>query len=117
MIRDPDLRQHLPLTEVTCYVLLSLVSGQKHGYAIMKDVQQLSDDRVVLSTGTLYGALKRLLEAGWIKRVESPMLDESARETKAYRLTALGGRVLEAETARLQRLVQLAHERVPRRTQ
>jgi DNA-binding PadR family transcriptional regulator len=113
MIRDPDLRQHLPLTEVTFYILLSLVSGEKHGYAIMKEIQQLSDDRVVLSTGTLYGALKRLLEAGWIERVESPVLDESARETKAYQLTVLGERVLEAETTRLRRLVQLAHERAP----
>jgi DNA-binding PadR family transcriptional regulator len=117
MTRVPDLRQHLPLTEVTLYILLSLVSGQKHGYAIMKDVQQLSDDRVVLSTGTLYGALKRLLEAGWIERVESPALDETARETKAYRLIALGERLLEAEMARLRRLVELAHERVPRGAQ
>jgi DNA-binding PadR family transcriptional regulator len=117
MIGAPDLQQRLPLTEATFYILLSLVVGQKHGYAIMKEVQQLSDDRVVLSTGTLYGALRRLLEAGWIDRVESPALDESARETKAYRLTAVGERMLEAETARLRHLVQVAQDHMLRGAQ
>ena len=59
----------LPLTETTFYILLSLSPGSSHGYAILKDVERLSEGRLVLSTGTLYGALKRLLERDWIERV------------------------------------------------
>jgi len=93
----------LPLTETTFYILLSLTPGKKHGYAIMKDVCNLSEGHVTLSTSTLYGALKRLLEQGWIERVDD--LDDSAngnRERKAYILTRLGKRIFEMETCRLQ---------------
>jgi DNA-binding PadR family transcriptional regulator len=93
----------LPLTETTFYILLSLTPNKKHGYAIMKDVHNLSEEHVTLSTSTLYGALKRLLEQGWIERVDDP--DEEAngnRERKAYILTQLGRRILEMETCRLQ---------------
>ena len=59
----PELYQnHLPLTETTFYILLSMAVERKHGYAILKDVEQLSKGRVVPSTGTLYGALSRLLD-------------------------------------------------------
>lgn len=63
-----------PLTEATFFILLSLSSAPKHGYAIMKEVKELSKGQIVFSTGTLYGALKRLLEQGWIKRVSDPEL-------------------------------------------
>jgi DNA-binding PadR family transcriptional regulator len=86
-----------------------------HGYAIMKDVEALSEGRIRLSTGTLYGALKRLLDQDWIERVEEPApRDEQAepgRPRKAYRLTRVGRRSLEAETARLERLVITARVR------
>lgn len=104
----------LPLTEPTFYILLSLAPGQKHGYAIMKDVEALSEGRIKLSTGTLYGGLKRLLEQDWIERVDD---DEPGRPRKAYRLTRLGRRSLEGETTRLERLVKTARTRqVARRT-
>ena len=64
-----------PLTESTYFILLSLSPEPKHGYAIMKEVQELSEGRVVLSTGTLYGALKRLLDEGWIIRLEEIQLE------------------------------------------
>jgi len=66
MSPDDDLHDILPLTEATFFILLSLAPGAKHGYAILKEVPLLSQQRVTLSTGTLYGALKRLLTAGWI---------------------------------------------------
>src|SRR5512135_889556 len=110
-----DIRANLPLTEATFFILLSLSPGRKHGYAIMKDVQALSDYRVVLSTGTLYGSLKRLLEQGWIKRVEERNPNGNARERKAYALTDLGRRVLDAEIARLENLVQAAQQRAVKR--
>ena len=98
-----------PLTEATYFIMLSLSQEARHGYAIMKDVQILSDERVVLSTGTLYGALKRLLEQGWIKRVEEDFnSDDSGRIRKAYALTNRGRRTLEAEVSRLHVLIDAA---------
>jgi DNA-binding PadR family transcriptional regulator len=74
----------------------------------MKNVQLLSDERIVLSTGTLYGALKRLLEQGWIERVDDPEPNGTERERKAYALTQTGRRVLKAEVERLQKLIATA---------
>jgi len=84
-----DFNENLPLSEAVFFILLSLLPGPKHGYAIMKDVDALSYARINLSTGTLYGALKRLLRAGWEQRVEDEQ-DDSGRERKAYSLTQLG---------------------------
>jgi DNA-binding PadR family transcriptional regulator len=103
-------QDNLPLSEAVFFILLSLLPGPKHGYAIMKDVQDLSDSRVNLSTGTLYGALKRLLEGGWVQRVDDGQ-DETGRERKAYALTQLGKGILEAETARMQNLVAITQKR------
>lgn len=96
-----------PLTETTFYILLSLAPGPTHGYAIMKDTRALSDGRVVLSTGTLYGALKRLLEQEWIRRVEDHG-NGTARDRKAYALTSQGRRALNAEIERMRTLVNTA---------
>jgi DNA-binding PadR family transcriptional regulator len=111
-----DTQTSSPLTEATYLVLLSLVPGPKHGYAIMKDVEALSEGRVTLSTGTLYGVLKRLLEQEWIERVEetgdTPQPDNGpGRERKSYTLTRMGRLVLNAETNRLQTLVSVARQR------
>ncbi len=104
-----DILTDLPLTETAFFILLSLATSDKHGYAIAKDVEMLSDGRVVLSTSTLYTALKRLLADGWIERAgEDPEPDESGRPRKTYVLTSLGRRILEAETVRLRSLVQAA---------
>ncbi len=104
-----------PLTEATFLILLSLSPGRKHGYAIMKDVQALSRNRVVLSTGTLYGSLKRLLDLGWIMRVQEPGRPADSRGRKVYALTDLGRRVLGAETERLETLVRAAQKRAAKR--
>lgn len=107
-----DLQKSTPLTEPTYFILLSLAPKPKHGYAILKEVEALSEGRVLLSTGTLYGAIKRLLEQAWIERVADPEPDGSERERKAYRLTILGRRMLEAETERLDRLIAAARPRL-----
>lgn len=99
-----------PLTEATFFILLSLAPGSKHGYAIMKEARILSDNRVVLSTGTLYGALKRLLEHEWIMRVEDRE-NGTERERKAYTLTNQGQHALKLEIERLRRLVSTARVR------
>lgn len=100
-----------PMTETTYFILLSLAPGPSHGYAIMKDVQQLSQKRVVLSTGTLYGALKRLLELSWIERSGDPSASENGRERKTYCLTQLGQLVLDGEIERLNGLLAAAGQR------
>lgn len=102
----------LPLTETTYFILLSLSPKAKHGYAIMKDVQTLSENRVVLSTGTLYGALKRLLDQGWIVRLGDPDPKGTTRDRKVYKLSQHGRRVLEEEIARLNKLLMAAGQRL-----
>jgi len=101
----------LPLTEATLMIMLSLASAPKHGYAIMQDVEALSEGRVHLSTSTLYGALKRLLEDGWIDRTNRSESSDEGRPRKVYALTRMGRRVLEAEIERLHDLVAAARLR------
>jgi DNA-binding PadR family transcriptional regulator len=107
-------QSQLPLTEATYFILLSLAPGPRHGYAIMKDVYLLSHERVVLSTGTLYTALKRLLDQGWIRRADDPDAGVNGRQRKAYHLTELGSSILQAEVGRLEGLVGAAQLRILR---
>lgn len=100
-----------PLTEATFFILLSLSAAPKHGYAIMKDVRELSHGRIVFSTGTLYGAIKRLLDQSWIKRVQDPEPNPTDRERKAYALTDKGRKVVNAEMERLKSLLATAQQR------
>ncbi len=108
-----DIADALPLTEVTTFILLSLVNEPKHGYAIMKDVEALSEARVQISTGTLYGALSRLLDQGWIARWEgeTEATETPGRPRKTYTLTRVGRRVLDAEIHRLRSVVATAQLR------
>ncbi len=105
----PSLSSIVPLSEPTFYILLSLVPGEKHGYAILKDVKVLSDGKLTLSTSTLYTALNRLLDQKLIERHPNHPEEGSSRQRKVYRLTALGRRVLEAETQRMQVMLSAAH--------
>ncbi len=110
-IPDP-LYSQLPLTEATYFILLSLAPEPKHGYGMMKDVYALSQGRIHFSTGTLYGAIKRLLEQGWIERVEETVSGNNGQVRKAYGLTELGNRILRAEVDRLNALVEVAQLRI-----
>ncbi len=107
-----------PLSEAAFLILLSVADEPLHGYAIMKRVEQLSGGRVRLSTGTLYGAIKRFLDAGWVRRVEegSPLGADykPPRARKSYRLTAPGARVLAEETSRLEQLARAASKALAR---
>lgn len=94
-----------PLTEATFFILLSLAHTPKHGYAIMKDVEDLSSGRIKFSTSTLYGALGRLLEQAWIQQIEPAAPQETGRPRKDYSLTDVGRRILSAEVSRLQGLL------------
>jgi DNA-binding PadR family transcriptional regulator len=101
-----------PLTEPVLLILLSLAEHPRHGYSILKDVEDVSAGRVVLSTGTLYGALRRLLDEGWIERFEE---DDTTRGRQAYRLSPLGRRTLQAEVSRLKQLARVASLRAARK--
>ena len=81
-----------------------------HGYAIIKEVHALSDERVLLATGTLYTALRRMLKTGLIERVGMDNLKGDNRERKYYHLTRLGRKILDAETERLRHLLDLASQ-------
>lgn len=102
----------LPLTETVLLVLMSLSEQPRHGYSILKDVESMSGGRVQLSTGTLYGALQRLLVQDWIERVEE---ENAPRERRSYRLTSKGRRILQAEVERMRHLTKLAALRVARK--
>ena len=101
-----------PLSEPVLLVLLSLAEQPRHGYSILKDVEQISGGRVVLSTGTLYGALQRLVSQGWIERVQE---EDTPRDRRSYRLTPKGRRNLQAEVERMRALTKLAGLRIARK--
>ena len=95
----------LPLSEPVLLILLSLAEQPRHGYSILKNVEEISDGRVRLSTGTLYGAIRRLLDGGWIERFKE---DDSPRGRQAYRLTLRGRQILRLEVSRMEQLTRVA---------
>ena len=118
---DDSASDLLPLRQPTFLILLSLAPAQKHGYAILKDVAELSRGKVRLSTGTLYEALARLLDQGLIERMcaGEPGAPEAGADAgrrgkprQVYRLTEAGRRLLESETRRMQALVAAARQRL-----
>ena len=110
---DPNQPPLNRLTEATFYILLSLTPGEKHGYAILKDVGKLSQERVVLSTSTLYSALERMQVQGLIDRVDdnSPAAAPGLPR-KVYRLTGAGRSALEIELGHLKHMVNAGHDRL-----
>jgi len=110
---DPsDVHAQLPLTTTVFQILLALADGERHGYAIMREVEERTAGAVRLRPGTLYRALNRMLDDGWLEEVEErpdPELDDERR--RYYRLTALGRRVAAAEAQRLAREVEWARDK------
>jgi DNA-binding PadR family transcriptional regulator len=90
-------------------ILTSLADKPRHGYALMKDIETLSGGRVQLSTGTLYGALRRLLEDEWIERFEQA---DTSREKQAYKITEAGRRQLQLGLERMKQLTRAAGVRL-----
>jgi DNA-binding PadR family transcriptional regulator len=101
----------LPLSEVSFFILLSLAPDAKHGYAIWKEVESLSNGSLKLSTSTLYDALERLLQQGLIERVEESE-QSSGRPRKRYRLNELGKQILVTDIDRKRILLDLAIPRL-----
>jgi DNA-binding PadR family transcriptional regulator len=108
---QPD-QSLIPLTPAVFYILLALASGEKHGYEIMKQVNQDSQRQVKMGTGTLYGSLKRMLAAGLIEEAgerPDPALDDERR--RYYQLTELGRQAFTTELQRYADVVAMAHRR------
>ena len=104
-----EIEAFLPLPASVMHIVVALADGEKHGYAIMRDVADLSGGAVRMGSGTLYGSIKRMLDQGLIEEADErpdPALDDQRR--RYYRLTGLGQRVCAAESDRLERLVRIA---------
>jgi DNA-binding PadR family transcriptional regulator len=98
---DPDIENQLPLSPPVFHVLIALADGEKHGYAILKEVEDRTSGRVRLSSGTLYAIIKRLLNEGLIEEIdERPAEDDERR--RYYALTVFGKKVAAAEAQRME---------------
>ena len=109
---NKNILPHQPLTPAVFHILLALSDGEKHGYAIMKEVEQQTNGSLRMGPGTLYGSIKRMLAAGLIEESgerPDPVVDDERR--RYYRLSALGEQVAEAESLRLAQLVQVARQK------
>ncbi len=97
------------LTSAVFHILLALAEGERHGYAIMREVSELSRGAVRMGPGTLYGTLNRMLEAGLIEEcAHKPDPALSSERRRYYRLTRSGRLVAEAEAERLANIVHAA---------
>jgi PadR family transcriptional regulator, regulatory protein PadR len=98
----------LPLSEASFLILLSLVGGPRHGYAVLKDVEEASGGRVTLSVSTLYTTLGRMQEQGWIERHDIGASDPTpGLPRKVYRLTEQGQKALGLEAQRMNGLLSV----------
>ncbi len=99
----------LPLPVAQLHILLALADGEKHGYAIMSEVEAMTERAVTMGPGTLYGTIKRMLNAGMVEETDErpdPELDDERR--RYYRLSGYGARVLDVEVARMEQLARTA---------
>ena len=104
---DPKVQALLPLKTQWFHIMLSLAGGEQHGYGIMQEVLNRTTGKVRLWPATLYGSLKRLIEAGLIEESsQRPAADLDDARRRYYRLTNSGKQVLDAECERLQELVR-----------
>ena len=102
----------LPLPASQFHILLALTTGDKHGYAIMKEIETFTEGAVTMGPGTLYGAVKQMLKTALIEESSErpdPELDDERR--RYYRLTDLGLRTIDVEVARIEQLARTARSR------
>ena len=107
-----DTNSNPPLTPAVFHILLALSNGERHGYGTMKQVEADSQGKVSMGPGTLYGSLKRMLDAGLVresdKRVD-PEMDDQRRIY--YQITGIGAEALAAELERYKHIVTIAQQR------
>jgi DNA-binding PadR family transcriptional regulator len=104
-----ELQEYLPLPQAAFHILVALADQDRHGYAIMQDVASRTDGQLKLSPGTLYGSIKRLLEAGLILEIDEPRGQSTDDERRRYyRITKFGREIAQAEADRLANLLRQA---------
>ena len=101
-----------PLSPQVFQILLSLLDGELHGYALIQDIRRRTDDEVVLTASTLYAAVKRLQSSGWIEEVapDQPPPGHDDRR-RYYRITTVGRAAAKAEAQRLERVLEMARDK------
>ena len=102
-------RKLIPLTPAVFFILLALADGEKHGYAIMQEVEVLSDQQVHMGPGTLYTTIQRLLDLALIMETTNPKTEDSRR--RYYQLTGAGKALLETEIGRMSSVLRLARQK------
>ena len=113
MTGPKSLNDLLPLTPTVFHVLVALASGPRHGYAVAQEVEELTEGRIVMGPGTLYGSLQRMQDAGLIEETENPgEAGLHADRRRYYKMTPLGSAALQAESERLMRAVTVAQARL-----
>lgn len=113
MTGRPELDSVLPLTPTVFHVLVALTGEARHGYAIAREVEDLTEGRVSMGPGTLYGSLQRMSDAGLIVEADNPGDDaRRAERRRYYRMTPLGEAALRAESERMMRAVGVVRERM-----
>ncbi len=113
MTEQSKLDELLPLTPTAFHVLVALANGPRHGYGVAQEVEALTEGRLVMGPGTLYGSLRRMLDSGLIEEAENPGEEGVHAESRRYyRMTPVGSAALRAEATRLMRTASVAQERL-----
>ena len=109
---SPDPHAQLPLTPVVLHILLALADERngKHGYAVAREIEEITDGQINMGPGTLYGSIQRMLDAQLIEERRATRADEDERR-RYYRLTTFGRRVLSLEVTRLAGVVAIARRK------
>ena len=107
---DKEVASLLPLKQAVFHILLAIASGEKHGYGIMKEIEQFTSGRVVIGPGTLYRSIKQMVQDQLIYECEVDEEEDSQDERRrTYCLTDFGMQVVKAEAKRLESLVHFAY--------
>ncbi len=106
---EHSIEASLPLPLAIFHMLLALSEGERHGYALKREILRRTGGKLNLGSGALYGSIRKMIEQGWIEESdERPDFHLDDERRRYYRITPLGRRVVQAETVRLQNLVRLA---------
>lgn len=99
MILSMPMKKYIPMSEASCYILLSIIKEEKHGYAIMQHIKQMTNGDIAISNGTLYGVLNRMI-------IDNLIEVYSNDNKKIYKITDLGRDILMSEKRRLESLLE-----------
>ena len=113
MTDESKLDELLPLSQTAFHVLVVLANGPRHGYGVAQEVEELTEGRLVMGPGTLYGSLQRMLGSGLIEEAKNPGEEGlHAERRRYYRMTPVGSAALRAESTRLMRTAVVAQQRL-----